>query len=69
MSVFERILLNRSFSVISYDRGYSLIGCDLRNLAELDDSLKDIADSSLPTLVVAECVLTYLKANECVFDI
>ncbi|EPS72573.1 hypothetical protein M569_02182, partial [Genlisea aurea] len=54
--------------IISQERGevlgehYKLLPCDLRDIRQLDDiiSLADI-DPSLPTFIIAECVLIYLN--------
>lgn len=43
---------------------YDLVSADLRNIKELDKKLKECnIDFSLPTLVVAECVLVYMTCE------
>lgn len=39
---------------------YKLIPGDLRAFSELHDTLQDLLDPSLPTLVIVECVFIYL---------
>lgn len=46
---------------------YSLLACDLRTLASSDaltDALKKVLDPTLDTLILAECVLTYLSPKD-----
>lgn len=45
---------------------YHLIGCDLREIKEksVSDNLYKCIDTSLPTLVLSECVLCYLSPEE-----
>ena len=45
---------------------YSLLACDLRETAQLEEALIKVArlDPSLPTLFVSECVLVYLDPHE-----
>ena len=41
---------------------YHLISVDLRNIEQLDKKLKDCnLDKTIPTLVISECVLIYMK--------
>lgn len=45
--------------------GYSLVGADLRNLAQVTLALRAAGcDFSLPTLFISECVLVYLQPHE-----
>lgn len=45
---------------------YHLIGCDLREIKEksISDNLYKYIDTSLPTVVLSECVLCYLSPEE-----
>lgn len=44
---------------------YSAIGCDLRNLELVQKLLiKSNVDFSIPTLIISECVLTYITPTE-----
>lgn len=47
---------------------YSIVGCDLTDLTKLDSSLTFCGvDYSLPSLVLSECVLTYIEPHRCLF--
>jgi O-methyltransferase involved in polyketide biosynthesis len=44
---------------------YSLISCDLRELSLLQSKLVSIGfDVSLPTLILTECVMTYMNVED-----
>lgn len=43
---------------------YALLPLDLRNAASLDEQLLPLLDTSLPTLLLAECVFCYMKEED-----
>lgn len=45
---------------------YHVVGVDLRNMDEVANKLKQAdIDFSVPTIVLAECVLVYIEAANC----
>lgn len=45
---------------------YHIMGLDLRNLDEVENKLRQAeVDFSIPTIILAECVLVYIEANYC----
>ena len=46
---------------------YVVVGCDLTDLTKLDKLLTVCGvDYSVPSLVLSECVLTYIEPHRCV---
>jgi tRNA wybutosine-synthesizing protein 4 len=46
------------------DGGYRLVAADLRDVESLTASVSPHLDPTLPTLVISECCLVYLEADE-----
>lgn len=45
---------------------YHVMGVDLRHIDEVENKLKQAeVDFSIPTLLLAECVLVYIESNQC----
>ncbi|CAD8099933.1 unnamed protein product [Paramecium sonneborni] len=58
----EIIISQNQFSAKSQNKNYLLFGEDLCNTEQLSKQLQSI-DQTIPTLVYAECVLTYIKTD------
>lgn len=57
-------MVDESFSETSTITGdYKLIGADCRDSEVLNTLLENV-DKSLPTLVLTECLLVYMKSND-----
>jgi O-methyltransferase involved in polyketide biosynthesis len=65
LEIDEECLNGGDFSGEIHTPSYHLIAGDLRDVAALEASLKAAdLDPSLPTLILAECVLIYMTASE-----
>eukprot|EP00055_Hartaetosiga_balthica_P007994 m.28522 g.28522 ORF g.28522 m.28522 type:complete len:332 (+) comp6056_c0_seq2:68-1063(+) len=63
------IVVDRKKNIISKSKAlteqtgedYTLIAADLRNDEDIENILTSVNDASLPTLIISECVLVYMK--------
>lgn len=70
MCVLEHALCPCLQGLLLRSNGYSLVGLDLQSVQSLSPLLPHCrVDPTLPTLVLSECVLTYIKPERCVWTI
>ena len=69
--LLEKLLNPRFEGAECVSESYRLLSCDLNNISEVRRKLFDSgADSSIPTLFIAECVFVYMphKSTEALFS-